>query len=85
MSGYVVFIDEFIARQIGQWQINTGPHSGCFEYFDGILSTDNTTKKKLKRDANHLTGNCSDHMTGLAAAAYGLFVKVTIHFYANVY
>lgn len=85
MSGYLTFIDEMIAKQIDQWQIKTGPHSGCFEYFDGLLSTDVTSKKKLKRDANHLTSNCSDHMTGLAAAAYGLFAKITIHFYVNVY
>lgn len=85
MSGYLTFIDEFIANKMGQWQIKIGPDSGCFEYFDGNLSTDVSAKMKMKRDANHLTGNCSDHMTGLAAAAYGLFAKITIHFYANLY
>lgn len=86
MSGYLSFIDEFIAKKIGQWQI---ADSGCFAYFDGTLSSggdDGSAKNgKFKRDANRLNGNCSDHMTGLAAAVYGLFAKITIHFYANVY
>lgn len=82
MSGYVTFIDEFDAKKIGQWQITD---TGCFEYFDGSLSTDVTPNGKAKRSANHLKGNCSDHLTGLAAAAFGLFAKVTIHFQSDVY
>lgn len=83
MSGYLSFIDEFIATRIGQWQI---ADSGCFAYFEGTLSSDDVsakTERKFKREANRLNGNCSDHMTGLAAAAYGLFAKISIHFYAN--
>lgn len=83
MNGYMSFIDEFIAKKTGQWQI---PDIGCFAYYDGILSKDDVSaKKRFKRDANRLNGNCSDHMTGLAAAAYGLFAKITIHFHSNVY
>lgn len=82
MNGYLTFIDEFIAKKIVQWQI---ADIGCFEYFEGMLSTDITVKRKLKRNANHLKGNCSDHMTGLAAATYGLFAKITIHFHANLF
>lgn len=81
MNGYLTFIDELIAKRIDQWQI---ADIGCFEYFDGRLSPDITVKRKLKRNASILRGNCSEHMTGLAAATYGLFAKVTIHFYANL-
>lgn len=82
MNGYLTFIDEFIAKKIVQWQI---ADIGCFEYFDGMLSSNITVKGKLKRDANHLRINCSDHMTGLGAATYGLFAKIAIHFYANLF
>lgn len=59
--------------------------SGCYAYYDGSLdlirgneSRKITTKKqKQKRDVEQLDGNCSDHMSGLAAAAFGLFVKIT--------
>lgn len=73
INGYASFIDELTAREIGSWQV---PDSGCFEYFDGALPANGTAGKKLKRHAAHLKGNCSDHMTGLAAASFGLFARV---------
>lgn len=81
LSGYIAFIDEFTARDIVQWQVI---ESGCFEYFDGALpNADNVNTKKLKRAAVLLKDNCSDHMTGLAAATFGLFAKITNRFYAD--
>lgn len=80
LSGYAAFIDENIAKEIVQWQ---NINSGCFEYFDGSLSNsndDSSTKKIVKRFAALLPDNCSDHFTGLAAATFGLFAKISNHF-----
>lgn len=56
--------------------------SGCYIYYDGSLDSlkDEPTTGKKKRDAQQLNGNCSDHMTGLAAAAFGLFAKIANEF-----
>lgn len=81
INGYAAFIDESTVRDVVQWQVI---ESGCFEYFDGALPDDNDDgTKKLKRDAVLLKDNCSDHMTGLAAATFGLFAKISNNFYAE--
>lgn len=77
LNGYIAFIDENIAIETVQWQVS---ESGCYEYFDGTLPTDNTDMRMTKRSADALQGNCSDHMTGLAAATFGLFAKLTEQF-----
>ncbi|XP_031619296.1 UPF0764 protein C16orf89 homolog [Contarinia nasturtii] len=80
LNGYGAFIDENTAKDIVQWQ---NIESGCFEYFDGSLSNgsdDLSTKKIVKRFAAPLKDNCSDHMTGLAAAAFGLFATICTTF-----
>lgn len=82
INGYASFIDELTAREIGSWQV---ADSGCFEYFDGALPAQDTTAKKPKRHAALLKGNCSDHMTGLAAASFGLFARVTNHFHPQMF
>lgn len=77
MSGYAAFIDEDTAKRIVQWQVI---ESGCFEYFDGSLPNriyDDSRTKRVQRSAVVLKDNCSDHMTGLAAATLGLFAKVS--------
>lgn len=80
ISGFATFLDEQVVKDIVQWQV---VDIGCYEYFDGTLDlpmkTD-TTNVKRKRDAVQLNGNCSDHMTGLAAASFGLFAKITADF-----
>lgn len=81
INGYATFIDETTAREITSWQLST---LGCFEYFDGALPTYDSTVKKPKRHAALLNGNCSDHMTGLAAATFGLFAKSTEYLYSSV-
>ncbi|XP_055301312.1 UPF0764 protein C16orf89 homolog [Sitodiplosis mosellana] len=80
ISGYAAFIDETTVRDIVQWQV---PESGCYEYFDGALPNDNDDMdtKKQKRSAALLEDNCSDHMTGLAAATFGLFAKISSFFH----
>lgn len=77
LSGYFGFIDEDIASETVKWQV---AESGCYEYFDGALPSDNTEIKKTKRHAAVIHGNCSDHMTGLAAATFGLYAKLAQHF-----
>lgn len=77
LNGYITFIDENIAIKTVQWQVS---ESGCYEYFDGTLPTNNTEMRMTKRSADALQGNCSDHMTGLAAATFGLFAKLTEQF-----
>lgn len=71
ISGYTAFIDESIATKIVQWQLD----NGCFEYFDGVLQDADFEGRKSKRRVDE---TCSDHMTGLAAAAFGLFAKITL-------
>lgn len=80
LSGFVTFLDEQVISEIVQWQV---PETGCYEYFDGDLDEENeeTVSVKRKRNAVLLSGNCSDHMTGLAAAAFGLFVKISTEFF----
>lgn len=61
MNGFAAFTDEILAREVVEWQAE----SGCFEYFDGTLPIDNV--KKMKRHAVPLEDNCSDHATGVVA------------------
>lgn len=82
LNGYITFIDENIAIKTVQWQVS---ESGCYEYFDGTLPTDNTDMRMTKRSADALQGNCSDHMTGLAAATFGLFAKLTEQFEEEIF
>lgn len=74
MNGFVAFVDEHVVSEIVKWQ---SIDFGCYEYYDGSLDTPPTTiPAKSKRNAHKLNGNCSDHMTGLAVAAFGLFAKL---------
>lgn len=82
LNGYASFLDENVVKEIVEWQVELG----CYEYFEGSLDIPTTTElpaKKQKRDAIKLNGNCSDHMTGLAAATFGLFAKLTNQYYYN--
>lgn len=80
MNGYIAFTDEFLAKEIVQWQVVV---SGCFEYFDGDSLSDNASMGKVKRYAVSLKDNCSDHMTGLAAATFGLFSTISNYFQSH--
>lgn len=73
LNGFVAFVDEHVVSEIIEWQ---SIDSGCYEYYDGSLDTPSTNPGKSKRNAQKLNGNCSDHMTGLAVAAFGLFAKL---------
>lgn len=77
MSGYAAFIDENTSLDIARWQVI---ESGCFQYYDDVLSKNNTTSERIKRTATILEDNCSDHMTGLGAAIFGLFAKISNDF-----
>lgn len=81
LNGFVSFLDENIAKEIVEWQVELG----CYEYFEGSLDIPTAQPaKKRKRDAIKLNGNCSDHMTGLAAATFGLFARLTNEYYYSV-
>lgn len=72
LNGFAVFLEENVINEIISWQ---SLDTGCYEYYDGSLDIQSANIKQ-KRSAIHLSGNCSDHMTGLAIAAFGLFAKV---------
>lgn len=65
------FLDDRSILDILSWQ---RLDIGCYEYFDGTLDAPKNDLRH-KRSANILNGNCSDHMTGLAMAAFALFAK----------
>lgn len=73
LNGFAAFLDENSIQLILSWQRTD---IGCYEYFDGTLDAPQNKTKKTKRNANRLDDNCSDHMTGLAMAAFGLFARV---------
>lgn len=77
MSGYAAFIDEYTSLDILRWQVI---ESGCFQYYDDGLFNNNTNSEKIKRTATFSEDNCSDHMTGLGAAIFGLFAKISNDF-----
>lgn len=73
MNGFMVFLNDRAIHDILSWQ---RLDIGCYEYFDGTLDEPQNALRH-KRSANMLSGNCSDHMTGLAMAAFALFAKTS--------
>lgn len=71
LNGFMVFLNERAVLDILSWQ---RMDIGCYEYFDGTLDEPQNGLRH-KRSASALNGNCSDHMTGLAMAAFALFAK----------
>lgn len=71
LNGFMVFLDDRAILDILSWQ---RLDIGCYEYFEGTLDEPKNSLRH-KRTANILNGNCSDHMTGLAMAAFALFAK----------
>lgn len=81
ITGHLAFIDENIARETVQWQV---AETGCYAYFDGTLPSANDETNRTKRHAAILQNNCSDHTTGVSAAAFGLYAKVAQYFNAQI-
>lgn len=71
LNGFMAFLDDRTILDILSWQ---RLDIGCYEYFEGTLDASKNDLRH-KRSANILTNNCSDHMTGLAMAAFALFAK----------
>lgn len=65
-NGYAEFLEEQWIENIVKWQ---SPRSGCFEYH---------SESREKRSMMILQDNCSDHMTGLAAATISMFVRILL-------
>lgn len=65
-NGFAEFLAERWINNILKWQSST---SGCYEYHG-----DN----RQKRSMVILQDNCSDHMTGLAAATVSMFTRILI-------
>ncbi|XP_037048772.1 UPF0764 protein C16orf89 homolog [Bradysia coprophila] len=65
-NGYAEFLEERWIRNIVEWQNSA---SGCYEYHG---------ERRDKRSMVILRDNCSDHMTGLAAAAISMFIRILL-------
>lgn len=65
-NGYAEFLDERWIDNIIKWQ---SPTSGCYEYHRDC---------RQKRSMMILQDNCSDHMTGLAAATITMFTRILL-------
>lgn len=72
----MIFLEEDVIMKILSWQ---NLEIGCYEYFEYQNSTmDTAVSTRPKRSVKQLSNNCSDHASGLAAAAFGVFAKVSI-------
>lgn len=65
-NGYAEFLEERWIDNIIKWQSSA---SGCYEYHSDF---------RQKRNMVILQDNCSDHMTGLAAAAISMFTRILL-------
>lgn len=63
LCGYAEFLEKHWLLNILAWQHHP---SGCYKYYSPTI----------KRSANRLKDNCSDHMSGLAIAALSQFLKI---------
>lgn len=72
----MAFLEENVITKILSWQ---NLETGCYEYFDyQNLPMNTTVDTKQKRSVKQLRNGCSDHASGLSAAAIGLFAKVSL-------
>lgn len=65
LNGFTIFLESNWIVEIATWQNN---RTGCYEFIDN--------QERKKRSITKQDDKCSDHMSGLAAAAFGLFINV---------
>lgn len=65
-NGFAEFLEERWIQNIVKWQNSS---SGCYEYHSDY---------RQKRSMLILPDNCSDHMTGLAAATISMFARILL-------
>lgn len=79
LNGYTIFLEENWIGEIVSWQNRS---TGCYEYYDVVADEhqheDHQRQRRRcrKRNVLQLDDKCSDHMSGLAVAALGLFANV---------
>lgn len=64
-NGFAEFLEERWIQNVVKWQSS----SGCYEYHGYY---------RQKRSMVILPDNCSDHMTGLAAATISMFTRILL-------
>lgn len=73
-NGYAEFLEERWIENIIKWQ---SPTNGCYEYHSECDRNESGSSRR-RRSMIILQDNCSDHMTGLAAATMGMYTRILL-------